>query len=331
MRMTPGLTHTMSSPRSLPPEAARVFDAALAALTRTRERVAPRFAAAVDMLMECGGKVVVTGVGKSGLAARKIAATLASTGCPAFFLNAGDALHGDLGMVGHGDVVVMLSNNASTAELAGMLPTLRRIGARTLGIFGRDDTDLAQALDLVLPVAVETEGCPLDLAPMASTLASIAVGDALAASMMERRGFTLEEFALRHPGGSLGRRLLLTAADVMHRDDRISVLPASASLRDLVAALTRTPLGAVCISDDGTHLDGLVSDGDVRRAIMRDHPFDLTAADIMTREPVTVLPTQSLGEVLDLMENPQRRIYVVPVADGQRVIHGLVRMHDIMG
>lgn len=315
----------------LPPEAARVFDAAVRALVSTRESVAPRFAAAVEMLLGCTGKVVVTGVGKSGLAARKIAATLASTGCPAFFLNAGDALHGDLGMVAGGDVVVMLSNHANTGELAGMLPTLRRIGARTMGIFGRDDTELGKALDLVLPVEIPSEGCPLDLAPMASTLAAIAVGDALAAAMMGRRGFTPTDFALRHPGGSLGRRLLLTATDVMHRGERIAVLPPETTLRDLVGALTRTALGAVCISADGVHLDGLVSDGDVRRAIMRDDPFHLTAADIMTRNPVSVIPDAALGDVLEVMENPQRRIYVVPVIDEARVIHGLVRMHDIVG
>ena len=320
-----------ATPNFLPAEAARVFDAAINALISARGSVAPRFAAAVEMLLACAGKVVVTGVGKSGLAARKIAATLASTGCPAFFLNAGDALHGDLGMVGPDDLVLMLSNNANTGELAGMLPTLRRIGARTMGIFGRNDTELGKALDLVLAVEISAEGCPLDLAPMASTLAAIAVGDALAASLMGRRGFTPTDFALRHPGGSLGRRLLLTASDVMHRGDRIAVLPPEATLRDLVAALTRTALGAVCVSADGAHLDGLVSDGDVRRAIMRDDPFHLTAADIMTRNPVSVAPDAALGEVLEIMENPQRRIYVVPVIDNVRAIHGLVRMHDIVG
>jgi arabinose-5-phosphate isomerase len=313
-----------------PAPADRVFDAATAALALTRARVAPAFADAIDLLSQSTGKIVVTGMGKSGLAARKLAATFASTGTPAFFLNAADALHGDLGMVSSGDVVVMLSNNASTAELLRLLPALRRIGARTLGIFGRDGTDLAKAVDVLLVVEAPAEGCPLDLAPMASTLAAIATGDALAATLMERRGFTQEDFAMRHPGGSLGRRLLMTAADVMHQRDQVAILPPAATLRDLVAALTRTALGAVCISTDGHHLDGIVSDGDIRRAIMRDDPFHLTAADIMTTSPVTVQPSLSLGDVLAIMENPRRKIYVVPVTNPDHTIAGLLRMHDIV-
>lgn len=315
---------------SLPPVAARVFDAAAAAVTLTRDRVGPAFGTALALLEGCTGKIIVTGMGKSGLAARKMAATFASTGSPAFFLNAGDALHGDLGMVSSGDVVVMLSNNAGTAELLRMLPSLRRIGARTLGIFGRANTDLADAMDVLLEVAVPAEGCPLDLAPMASTLAAIATGDALAAALMDRRGFTQEDFALRHPGGSLGRRLLLTAADVMHKADQVATLEPSATLRDLVAALTRTALGAVCISADGVHLEGIVSDGDIRRAIMREDPFHLRAADIMTKAPVTVRPTDTLGDVLSVMENPRRKIYVVPVTTDDGAIAGLLRMHDIV-
>ncbi len=314
----------------LPNAAEKAFAAATEALRLTSLAVTPVFSAALDLLESSPGKVVVTGMGKSGLAARKIAATLASTGRPAFFLNAADALHGDLGMVTRDELVVMLSYNAATHELVRMLPALRKIGAKVLGIFGRDDTELAKAMDVVLPVVVPLEGCPLNLAPMASTLASIAVGDALAASLMDRRGFTPEDFALRHPGGSIGRRLLLTAADVMHKRDKISVLAPSATLRDLVAALTRTPLGAVCISEDGEHLDGMVSDGDIRRAIMRDDPFSLQAADIMSHQPVTIAADLPLGEVLALMERPERRIYVVPVVGPDLAILGLLRMHDIV-
>jgi arabinose-5-phosphate isomerase len=314
----------------LPPAAEKVFAAALAAIRETRGSIAGRFAAALDLFAACRGKVVVTGMGKSGLAARKLAATFASTGCPAIFLNAADALHGDLGVVAPADLVLMLSNNANTDELVRMLPALRRIGVPVVGIFGREGTDLAGAVDLVLAVAAPAEGCPLDLAPMASTLAAIATGDALAAALMERRGFTPEDFALRHPGGSLGRRLLLTAADAMRPAAEVAVVAPEATLRDLVAALTRSPLGAVCVSRDGRLLDGIVSDGDVRRAIMRDDPFALRATDIMTGAPVTVAPHQTLGEVLAVMENPARRIYVVPVTGPGREILGLVRMHDII-
>ena len=315
---------------SLPAAAINVFEAAEQSIRLTRGRIGPAFGKAVALLESCTGKVVVTGMGKSGLAARKIAATLASTGRPAFFLNAADALHGDLGMVTADDVVVMLSNHASTHELVRMIPTLRKIGARTVGLFGRDGTELANSVDVLLLVTVATEGCPLNLAPMASTLVSIAVGDALAASLMDRSGFTPEDFALRHPGGSLGRRLLMTAGNVMHKRDQVAVLAPDATLRDLVAALTRNALGAVCISSNGTTLDGLVSDGDIRRAIMKEDPFSVRAADIMTRNPVTITADLPLGEVLAIMERPERRIYVVPVVDPEGAIAGLVRMHDIV-
>ena len=315
----------------LPAAAHRSFDAAIQAVSLTRAAVTEGFPLALDLLSECTGKVAVTGVGKSGLAARKIAATFAGTGRAAFFLNAGDALHGDLGMVSKGDVVVMLSNNAATDELLHMLPALRKIGARLLGIFGRTDTELARACDAVLPVVVPAEGCPLNLAPMASTLASIAVGDALAAALMERNAFSAEDFALRHPAGSLGRSLLLTAADVMQKRDGISILPPDSDLRGLVAGLTRHPMGAVCISADGEHLVGVVSDGDVRRAIMRDDPFSLRASDIMSSNPVTIGPEMPLGRVLEIMENPARRIYVAPVVSDDSTILGLLRMHDIVG
>lgn len=315
----------------LPQSAHRSFDAAAEALRLTRAAIADGFPEAVDLLASCAGKVAVTGVGKSGLAARKIAATFASTGRAAFFLNAGDALHGDLGMLGAGDVVVMLSNNAATQELARMLPSIRKIGACVLGIFGRTDTELARACDVVLPVVVPAEGCPLNLAPMASTLATIAIGDALAAAIMERNAFSAEDFALRHPSGSLGRSLLLTAADVMQKREAVSILSPDSDLRELVSGLTRHPLGAVCISPDGEHLVGVVSDGDVRRAIMRDDPFSLRASDFMTARPVTVRPDMTLGQVLEIMENPDRRIYVAPVISEDGTILGLLRMHDIVG
>lgn len=324
------LPPALSDPKTLPAVAAGVFDAALAAIAQTRLRVSPVFSDAMAMLAATTGKIVVTGMGKSGLAARKLAATFASTGSPAIFLNAADALHGDLGMVTPGDVVIMLSNNAGTQELLAMLPTLRKLGAHTLGIFGRGDTELARAMDVLMVVEVPSEGCPLELAPMASTLAAIVVGDALAATLMAARGFTPEDFALRHPGGSLGRRLLLTAADVMHGLEKIPILAPTAGLRDLVAALTRFALGAVCISADGTTLIGLVSDGDIRRAIMHDDPFQFRAQDIMSHSPAVVHPGDTLGQVLAVMENPARRVYVVPVVESDGRIAGLLRMHDIV-
>jgi len=308
----------------------RVISAEIAALEAARESVRPVFPQAVEMLLNCRGKVVVTGLGKSGIIGRKIAATLASTGRSAFFLNASDALHGDLGMVGEGDVVLMLSNSASTRELQTMLPSLRRMGVATMGIFGRVDTELAGNVDLVLHAHIPAEGCPLELAPMSSSTVALVIGDALAACLMDRKGFSPEDYAVFHPGGQLGRRLLLTAADVMQKGDAIPVVAEEVVFRDIVAELTRTNLGAVCVVDVQSTLAGIVSDGDVRRALMKDDPFALRAAELMTPNPVTVAPTDRLDEVLALMETPARRIYVVPVIDARRNIVGMVRMHDII-
>jgi len=322
---------THHDPVALPEAALRVFETAGAALRATAAAGAADFPAAVELLAGCGGKVVTTGVGKSGLAARKIAATLASTGCPAFFLNASDALHGDLGMVGGGDVVLMASNSASTHELVKMLPVLKRVGAGTLGLFGRTNTDLARGLDVVLPVVAESEGCPLSLAPMASIVATLVLGDALAAALMQRRSFTAEDFALRHPAGTLGRRLVLTAADVMHGGEELPAVSPGAGFREIVAELTRSNLGGLCVVHPAdSRLAGFISDGDVRRALMRDDPFSLVAEQLMTGNPICATPGQRLGELLDLMETPQRRIYVVPVVDAENRALGLVRMHDIL-
>jgi len=308
----------------------RVIAAEVAALDEARLSVRSVFPQAVEMLVNCHGKVVVTGLGKSGIIGRKIAATLASTGRPAFFLNAADALHGDLGMVGSGDVVLMLSNSASTRELQSMLPSLRRMGVATLGIFGRTDTELATNVDLVLHARIPSEGCPLELAPMSSSTVALVIGDALAACLMERRGFSPEDYAVFHPGGQLGRRLLLTAADVMHKGDAIPSVGEEVLLRDMVTELTRTNLGAVCVVDRDGVLAGIVSDGDIRRALMRDNPFALSATDLMTPQPVTVAPETRLDQVLAVMENPDQRIYIVPVIDSERKIAGMVRMHDII-
>ncbi|QQL45615.1 KpsF/GutQ family sugar-phosphate isomerase [Sulfuriroseicoccus oceanibius] len=311
-------------------EAARVFDAEIAALHSVRDSVLPTFNRAVELILEASGKVVVTGLGKSGLIGRKIAATMASTGRTATFINAADALHGDLGMVARGDVVLMLSNSAATNELVLMMPTLRRLGVKVIGIFGETETELARSVDVVLHARISAEGCPLELAPMSSSTAALVVGDALAAALMKDVGFSESDFALYHPAGSLGRRLLLTAEDVMHRGESFSVVTPETSFRELVSEMTRTNLGAVCVENGDGTLAGVITDGDVRRTIMREDPFQLVARDIMTENPVTIRPQAKLAEVLAEMEMPKRRIYVIPVVDDEQRIAGLVRMHDIV-
>ena len=311
-------------------EVDRVFSAEIAALESARRSVRTTFAEAVDVLHSASGKVVVTGLGKSGIIGRKIAATLASTGRTSTFINAADALHGDLGMVSTGDVVLMLSNSAATPELVLMLPSLRQMGVRIIGIFGRLETELANAVDVVLHAEIPAEGCPLELAPMGSSTAALVVGDALASALMKDAGFSADDFALYHPAGAIGRRLLLSVGDVMHASDEVATVRPDDGFRELVGEMTRTNLGAVCVVDGDGCLLGLISDGDVRRTITRDDPFALSAAEMMTADPVTAAAEMKLGEVLALMETPDRRIYVVPVVDGENKVLGLVRMHDIV-
>lgn len=309
-----------------------VFAAAEAALQGVRKRLeqnADVFLEALDVLGSCKGKIVLTGIGKSGAVARKIAATFASTGCSSIFLNAADALHGDLGMIDSGDVVVMLSNGAATNELIEMVPRLRAQQIATIGFFGRTDTLLAQKMNVVVDVSVSAEGCPLGLAPMASTTLVMAVGDAFAAALMQRNNFQAADFAQRHPAGSLGKRLLCKAGDVMHKGEQLPVVGIGASFQELLQELSRANLGLVCVVDDGKLL-GVVSDGDVRRAMLSSDPFAQTAENLMTEDPVVTDIGVSLNEVLSLMEGQRRKIYAVPVVDKEKKLLGLVRMHDIV-
>lgn len=303
---------------------------AVAALRARLAADSSSFRRAVELLDGCRGKIIVTGLGKSGLIARKIAATLASTGSSATAINAADALHGDLGTVGPEDAVLMLSNSGATRELVEMLPALKRLGVPTVGLLGRVDSALGRSVDVALDVAVAREGCPLNLAPMASTTLALVAGDALAAALMDGRGFQPEDFALRHPAGLLGRRLLLRAQDVMQGAQGLPVVGLEATFRELVAELTRHNLGAVCVVDADGMLLGIVSDGDVRRAVLGEDPFSRTATDLMTAEPLVTAPDALLDEVLRQMEAGGRKVYVLPVVDEARRLRGMVRMHDIV-
>jgi arabinose-5-phosphate isomerase len=311
-------------------EAERVFRAEIEGLEGTLEAIQPDFDRAVELILACEGKVVVTGLGKSGIVGHKIAATLASTGTPALFMSASEALHGDLGIVTRSDVVVMLSNSAATVELARMLPSLKRAEAKLIGIFGKTNTELARACDVVLDASVEKEACPLNLAPMTSSTVSLVIGDALAAALMKSRGFTREDFAVYHPSGSLGRKLLLCVSDVMHRGDQLPKVAEDASFKEVVVEMTRTNLGGVAVCDKNETLLGFISDGDVRRKIIEDEALSLSAAEMMTRNPKTTQPETRLGEVLEIMENPQRQIYILPVVDEDGRYVGIIRMHDIL-
>lgn len=307
-----------------------VFDLEIEALQKAKKQIATTFEKAVELILSSKGKIVVTGVGKSGIIAHKISATFASTGTPSVFLNASEALHGDLGMVSKGDIVIMLSKSGTTIELVKMLPTLHKVGAKTIGIFSNIETRLAQNLDLVLDATVEREACPLNLAPMSSTTVSLVIGDALAAALIKARDFKEKDFAVFHPAGQLGRNLLLTAADVMHSKENLPIVSAQNSLKEVVIVMTKYNLGAVCVCGLNNKLEGIITDGDVRRFLTHSDTLTTKAQEIMTKNPISLNPQLRLSEVLNVMENKKRQIYVAPVVDEENNCLGIVRMHDIL-
>lgn len=309
-------------------EAKRVISEEMAALERVLGGIETNFDACVERLLGIPGKIVVTGVGKSGLIGHKIAATLASTGNPSVFINASEALHGDLGVVQAEDAVLLLSASAATLELVRMQPAIQSLGALTIGLFGRVDTPLAEACDIVLDVSVGCEACPLNLSPMSSTTAMLVVGDAIAAALMLAKGFGSDDFARYHPGGSLGRRLLQKVVDVMHTGDALPVVTESTTFRQLLVEIARPNFGIVCVVDADKRLLGVVTDGDIRRMLLKYATMDITAGQMMTREPKYGLPHQRLDDLLQLME--KHRIYALPIVDADRVVQGVVRMHDIL-
>ncbi len=285
---------------------------------------------ALDILATCNGKVVVTGVGKSGVIAQKIAQTLTSTGTMAVFLQPSDALHGGLGVVANDDVVIALSNSGETDELLAILPSIRARGCRVISIVGNKDSTLAAQSDALLDASVDKEACPLNLAPTASTTVALAIGDALAMTLMESKGHSQTDFALNHPAGRLGKRLTLSVRDLMHESPNVSP---DASWLDVVKAISKSALGAVNVIDQHSKLLGIVTDGDLRRTIERTSPdslSSLSAESMMTASPITAAPDMLAFDALKLMEERASQISVLPVVDGDRTCIGLLRLHDIV-
>ena len=300
-------------------------------MERTISNLRPSFDSAVELLLSSTGKVVVTGVGKSGIIAHKIAATLASTGTPAVFLNAAEGLHGDLGVVGKGDVVLMLSNSAETEELYRLLPSIKHIGAQSIGVFGNSTTKLARLCDCILDASIKSEACPLRLAPMTSTTVALVIGDALAAALMSARGFTREEFAVFHPGGALGRRLLFKVSEVMVRGPDLPIVSPSCTLREAIAEMDRCNIGVVVAVEQRSQVAGLLSEGDLRRLVLKEVSMNIPFYEVMTKTPLVVDEGASLGDALAVMEKSGRKVYVLPVVDAERRLVGALRMHDIVG
>jgi arabinose-5-phosphate isomerase len=304
------------------------------AVARTAARLVPaEVERAVRLLAECHGKVVTIGVGKSGHIAQKAAATLTSTGTPSVFLHPSDALHGGMGLVSEEDVCLFISNSGETAELLELLPYLQHRSAHVVAVVGNTASSLARRADVVLDASVEQEACPLNLAPTTSTTVALAICDALAMTLMSVKRLTPEDFALNHPGGRLGKRLTLKVSDLMHGGEENPSVSESAPLLEVVQAISRGGLGAVCIAGEGGRLVGIVTDGDLRRALERVRLEDLaglTAAGLMTRGPVVVKPDMLAHAALQLMENRPSQIAVLPVVDAEGRAVGLLRLHDIV-
>jgi len=309
--------------------ARHVLDVELAGLTAVRDRIGASFDRAIDVLHACRGKVVVTGVGKSGLVARKIAATFASTGTPALFLHASEGSHGDLGVLASGDVLVALSYSGESPELLRLLPLAQRLAVPLLVLSGAPGSALARAAAVTLDVTVPAEACPLGLAPTASTTATMALGDALAVALFEERGFTADDFALLHPGGTLGRRLL-RVEDVMRRDDALPRVPERASLKDTIGEISGKRLGMTTVVDAGGDLAGIITDGDLRRGLERaDDIRALVASDLMTRTPKTIERSALAAQAVAVMERDPITSLVV-LEDGTRRPVGVIHLHDVL-
>jgi arabinose-5-phosphate isomerase len=308
--------------------ARRVLDVEVRALSTLRDRLDASLARALDLLLACRGKVVVTGIGKAGIVGRKIAATLASTGTAAVFLHAAEGSHGDAGTIARGDIVLALSYSGET-EVLQLLTVIRRFEVPLVAITGGAGSTLARAADVVLDVSVDEEGCPLGLAPMASTTAMMALGDALAGALLEERGFTTEDFAFLHPGGALGRKLV-RVDDLMHIGDEIPSVTEAASLKDVLLEMTSKRLGMTAVVDPKGALVGIVTDGDLRRGLERAADVrTLTARDLMTRNPKTVQRATLAGQAIALME--RHKITTLVVAEEEsRVVAGVLHLHDLL-
>ncbi|MFZ3390170.1 arabinose-5-phosphate isomerase KdsD [Buttiauxella gaviniae] len=286
------------------------------------------FSAACEKMFYCQGKVVVMGMGKSGHIGKKMAATFASTGTPSFFVHPGEASHGDLGMVSTQDIVIAISNSGESNEILALIPVLKRLQVPMICISSRPESSMGKAADVHLCVKVPQEACPLGLAPTSSTTATLVMGDALAVALLKARGFTAEDFALSHPGGALGRKLLLRVSDIMHTGDEIPHVSKDASLRDALLEITRKNMGMTVICDSLMKIEGIFTDGDLRRVFdMGVDLHSLNIADVMTVGGIRVRPTLLAVDALNLMQS--RHITSVLVADGEQLL-GVVHMHDML-
>ena len=307
----------------------KVVETELAAVEGLRQRIDESFARACQLILACEGKTIVIGMGKSGHVGNKIAATLASTGTPAFFVHPSEASHGDLGMIGKDDIVVAISNSGETDEITTLLPVIDRLQVKLISLTGNADSSLAKAATVNIDVSVEQEACPLDLAPTASTTAALVMGDALAIALLDARGFSTEDFALSHPGGTLGRRLLLRVRDIMHTGDAIPCVYADTSLSETLLEMTRKGLGTTAVINGDNRVLGIFTDGDLRRALDNDVDINnTTAGEVMTEGGKTINQDALAVEALSMMET--YKINALLVVDEAWCLIGALNMHDLL-
>jgi len=310
-------------------EAKRVLEVEAAAILGIVPHLDHTFVDAIELIATSNGRVVTMGVGKSGIICKKITATLASTGTPSFFMHPTEAIHGDLGMLVRGDIVLAISNSGETEELIRLLPSIKRIGAEIIAITGNPSSTLARGADYHLNASISKEACPLGLAPTASTTATLALGDALAMALLVRRGFQEEDFAFLHPGGKLGKRFL-RVRDLMHKDNDVPVVKTSASMHDVIYEMSKKGFGITAVVDEDGALQGVVSDGDLRRLLQRDEQIlRKTAGDSMKANPGTIAASELASAALQIME--QRKITSLFIVDDARRVEGIIHLHDLWG
>ena len=310
-------------------EAKRVLEVEAAAILGIIQHLDQSFADAVELIATCNGRVVTMGVGKSGIICKKVSATLASTGTPSLFMHPTEAIHGDLGMLVRGDVVLAISNSGETEEIIRLLPSIKRVGSEIIAITGNPQSTLARGADFHLNAAISREACPLGLAPTASTTATLALGDALAMALLVRRGFQEQDFAFLHPGGKLGKRFL-RVADLMHRGDEVPLVRSSTSMHDVIYEMSKKGFGITAVADEKNVLQGVISDGDLRRLLQRDEQvLRLTAGDAMKGDPLTIASTELASAALQVME--ERKITSLFIVDEERRVEGIIHIHDLWG
>jgi len=317
-------------PMSSIEEAKRVLRLEAEAVRVLADRVGPSFDRAVEMIMGCRGRVVVTGMGKSGLVGRKIAATLASVGTPALYIHPAEGGHGDIGMITRGDVAIALSRSGETEEVLAMLPAVKRLGVPLITLTGRADSTLARESEVVLDVSVTEEACEMDLVPTTSTTAALAMGDALSIAVLKRRGLGPKDYAMFHPAGSLGRKLILRVEDIMRRGPEVATVKSGAAVREAIIEMTEKKVGATCIVDEQGRLAGIMTDHDLRRILAKDN-VDVGRMKVdehMTATPLTVRPEMLVAEAIRLTET--KSVSVLPVVDANRVVVGLIHLHDLL-